>query len=308
MIQKLITACLVLLAGSCQILPPEVEWEDVRADYEPRLNILGILSSDSLVTSFVRVHRTLRVDEAADTLMRDTVFGGVVPYYASRFVVRDAKVTLNNGTKDYDLQFKKFDEKNERLQEAYVYNGDDLIIQPGTKWTLSVTEPGGLSASGATTVPPLPEIDETQLPDSFNINQTMDIVWTAQPEHYQLVNVSNLLSHYYIYQEPDYDNCGFWQKFIATPGETAWNYRREPCDEQRPDKKEEEENVEDFLLINIMSMDTNYYNYILKYGGDQEFASLFLGQGGSGQSFGVVGGMGFFGAIEFDRHYLPIVR
>ena len=69
--------------------------------------------------------------------------------------------------------------------------------------------------------------------------------------------------------------------------------------------------TEDFLLINLMSMDNNYHNYFLKYGGDgedKEFSSLFLGQGGSGRSFGIQGGIGLFGSIGFDRHYLPITR
>jgi hypothetical protein len=60
-----------------------------------------------------------------------------------------------------------------------------------------------------------------------------------------------------------------------------------------------------------MSMDSNYHNYFLKYGdpeADQEFSSLFLGQGGSGRSFGILGGIGVFGAVGFDRHYLPITR
>ncbi|HIB03957.1 MAG TPA: hypothetical protein EYO21_09085, partial [Candidatus Marinimicrobia bacterium] len=132
-------SCLFLLFWACVAdFSPELEWEDVQADYEPELNILGILSGDSLVTSFVRVHRTLRVDEAANTLMRDTIFGNVVVYYASRFVVRDAEVTVSNGTKDYVFLFMKSVENDERenLYEAYVYNGEDLNPQPGEKWTL----------------------------------------------------------------------------------------------------------------------------------------------------------------------------
>ena len=108
-------SCLFLLFWACVAdFSPELEWEDVQADHEPELNILGILSGDSLVTSFVRVHRTLRVDEAADILMRDTIFGNVVVSYASRFVVRDADVTVSNCTKDYAFQFMKSVENDER--------------------------------------------------------------------------------------------------------------------------------------------------------------------------------------------------
>ena len=297
---------------------PELEWEEVEADYEPELNIIGILSGDTLVTSFVRVHRTLRVDEAADTLMRDTIFGNVVPYYASRFVIRDAQVTLSNSTKDYTLQLMKSVEGNRRenLYEAYVYNGGDLNPKPGEKWILSVTTPGGLSATGETIVPPLPQLNKEQLPDSFNTNQTMDIFWVAQQDNYQLVNVNNYQS-YLFYDDYDteegknYDSCGFWQELVVSPGDTVWTYRRDICEDAVRIGETNDYETEDFLLINLMSMDSNYHNYFLKYGGggeDEEFSSLFLGQGGSGRSFGIQGGIGLFGSIGFDRHYLPITR
>ena len=312
-------SCLFLFFWACIAdFSPELEWEEVEADYEPELNIIGILSGDTLVTSFVRVHRTLRVDEAADTLMRDTIFGNVVPYYASRFVIRDAQVTLSNSTKDYTLQLMKSVEGNRRenLYEAYVYNGGDLNPKPGEKWILSVTTPGGLSATGETIVPPLPQLNKEQLPDSFNTNQTMDIFWVAQQDNYQLVNVNNYQS-YFFYDDYDteegknYDSCGFWQELVVSPGDTVWTYRRDICEDAGRIGETNDYETEDFLLINLMSMDNNYHNYFLKYGGDgedKEFSSLFLGQGGSGRSFGIQGGIGLFGSIGFDRHYLPITR
>ena len=312
-------SCLFLLFWACVAdFSPELEWEDVQADHEPELNILGILSGDSLVTSFVRVHRTLRVDEAADILMRDTIFGNVVVSYASRFVVRDAEVTVSSGTKDYAFQFMKSVENDERgnLYETYVYNGEDLNPKPGEKWTLSVTTPGGLSATGETMVPPVPQLNKEQLPDSFNINQTMNITWAAQPDNYQLVNVRNYQSYFFnddydTEEGKSYDSCGFWQQLAVSPGDTAWTYRRDICEETVSIGETNDYETEDFLLINLMSMDRNYHNYFLKYGGDgedEEFSSLFLGQGGSGRSFGIQGGIGIFGSIGFDRHYLPITR
>ena len=313
------TSCLFLLFWACIAdFSPELEWEDVEADYEPELNIIGVLSGDTLVTSFVRVHRTLRVDEAADTLMRDTIFCNVVPYYASRFIIRDAEVTVSNGTKDYTLQLMKSEEDNRRenLYEAYVYNGEDLNPKPGEKWTLSVTTPGGLSATGETIVPPLPQLNKEQLPDSFNTNQTMDIFWAAQLDNYQLVNINNYQS-YFFYDDYDteegkiYNSCGFWQELVVSPGDTVWTYRRDICEDAVRIGETNDYETEDFLLINLMSMDSNYHDYFLKYGGggeDEEFSSLFLGQGGSGRSFGIKGGIGIFGYIGFDRHYLPITR
>ena len=37
-----------LIFFSCSIIPPDLEWEDVKSDHESVLNILGILSTDSL--------------------------------------------------------------------------------------------------------------------------------------------------------------------------------------------------------------------------------------------------------------------
>jgi hypothetical protein len=57
------------------------EWEDVKSDHDPVLNIMGIISSDTLVKSFVRVHRSLTMDEARDSLVRDTIDGVQYLYY-----------------------------------------------------------------------------------------------------------------------------------------------------------------------------------------------------------------------------------
>ena len=44
---------------ACLSLAPDLEWEDVTSDHDPVLNVFGLLSADSILTSFVRVHRTL---------------------------------------------------------------------------------------------------------------------------------------------------------------------------------------------------------------------------------------------------------
>jgi hypothetical protein len=144
----------------------------------------------------------------------------------------------------------------------------------------------------------------------------MNITWAAQPDNYQLVNVRNYQSYFFnddydTEEGKSYDSCGFWQQLAVSPGDTAWTYRRDICEETVSIGETNDYETEDFLLINLMSMDRNYHNYFLKYGGDgedEEFSSLFLGQGGSGRSFGIQGGIGIFGSIGFDRHYLPITR
>ena len=77
----------------CLSLAPDLEWEDVTSDHDPVLNVFGLLSADSILTSFVRVHRTLDMEEAADSLTRDTIGGNIFISYTSRFIIRDAEVS-----------------------------------------------------------------------------------------------------------------------------------------------------------------------------------------------------------------------
>jgi hypothetical protein len=92
------TIVLCFLFGSCITLEQELEWEDVKSDHDPVLNIMGIISSDTLVDSFVRVHRSLTMDEARDSLVRDTIDGVQYLYYTPRFVIRNANVVYNKDT------------------------------------------------------------------------------------------------------------------------------------------------------------------------------------------------------------------
>ena len=140
--------CLFVVFWGCLSLEPELEWEDVEAEHEPELNILAILSPDTLVGTFVRVHRTLRVEEPSDTLIRETVDGNTYPYYASRFIVRDAKVVLSNNGTQYELEFTghSLDRHQSELTDIYQYKGEDLLPKPGERWALSVSTPSGLTA------------------------------------------------------------------------------------------------------------------------------------------------------------------
>tara|TARA_Y100000590_G_scaffold465099_1_gene636386 strand:+ start:56497 stop:57450 length:954 start_codon:yes stop_codon:yes gene_type:complete len=306
----------LVFCGCLSLEEPELDWEDVEAEHDPQLNIMAILSPDTLVETFVRVQRTLRVEEPTDTLVRNTVEGNIYPYYASRFIVRDARVVLSNNSSEYELEFFGYNPETyqSKPMDVYQYKGDDLLPKPGETWTLSVSTPSGLTAKGETVVPPAPEIHKAQLPDSFNIHRTMNIVWSKQEENHQILNVNNRLS-YYLYEENDSlrfndvywsTSCGFWEEHLIYPGETDWRYRREICEGSFGPSGDDE--IEDILMIHLMSMDSNYYNYFIKFATDSEFNSLFFGQGGSGRSFGIEIGIGVFASIGVDRHWMPIQR
>ena len=287
----------------CLSLAPELEWEDVKSDHDPALNVFGLLSADSILTSFVRVHRTLDMEEAADSLTRDTIGGNTFISYTSRFIIRDAEVIVSNGENEFLFEYTDYSfDLNGSLSEVYQYQGDDLYPQPGETWTLNITTPGGLSVTGETIIPPLPQISSEELPDSFQLDQTMDITWQPMADNYQIMNIGNYLGYF------GYDDyygggfsCGLWQENIIKPEEESWTYRRDICDESY-----DQEWDEDLLLLNLMSMDNNYFDYFIRYG-EVEFSSPTIGEGGSGRSFGIDGGIGVFGSVAIDRHWIPII-
>ena len=269
----------------CLSMAPELEWEDVTSDHESTLNIFGLISADSTLTSFVRVHRTLDMEAPP------------------RFIIRDAEVIISNGMNEYIFEYTDgpWDE-DQVFQEVYLYPGNDLNPQPGETWTLNVTTPGGLSVTGETIVPPLPQIFNEELPDSFHLNQTMEITWQPMADNYQIMNIGNYLGYF------GYDDyygggfrCGLWQENIIKPEEESWTYRRDICDESYYQEWDE-----DLLLLNLMSMDNNYFDYFIRYG-EVEFSSSTIGEGGSGRSFGIYGGIGVFGSVAIDRHWIPMI-
>jgi len=287
----------------CLSLAPELEWEDVTSDHDPVLNVFGLISADSILTSFVRVHRTLDMEEAADSLTRDTIGGNTFISYTSRFIIRDAEVIVSNGENEFLFEYTDYSfDLNGSLSEVYQYQGDDLYPQPGETWTLNITTPGGLSVTGETIIPPLPQISSEELPDSFQLDQTMDITWQPMADNYQIMNIGNYLGYF------GYDDyygggfsCGLWQENIIKPEEESWTYRRDICDESY-----DQEWDEDLLLLNLMSMDNNYFDYFIKFG-EVEFSSSTIGEGGFGRSFGIDGGIGVFGSVAIDRHWIPII-
>ena len=287
----------------CLSLAPELEWEDVKSDHDPVLNVFGLISADSLVTSFVRVHRTLDMEETADSLTRDTIGGNILISYTSRFIIRDAEVIVSNGENEFLFEYTDYSfDLNGSLSEVYQYQGYDLYPQPGETWTLNITTPGGLSVTGETIIPPLPQISSEELPDGFQLDQTMDITWQPMADNYQIMNIGNYLGYF------GYDDyygggfsCGLWQENIIKPEEESWTYRRDICDESY-----DQEWDEDLLLLNLMSMDNNYFDYFIKFG-EVEFSSSTIGEGGFGRSFGIDGGIGVFGSVAIDRHWIPMI-
>ena len=129
------------------------------------------------------------MEEAADSLTRDTIGGNIFISYTSRFIIRDAEVIVSNGENEFLFEYTDYSfDLNGSLSEVYQYQGEDLYPQPGETWTLNVTTPGGLIVTGETIIPPLPQISSEELPDSFQLDQTMEITWQPMVDNYQIMN------------------------------------------------------------------------------------------------------------------------
>jgi len=310
------TIVLCFLFGSCITLEQELEWEDVKSDHDPVLNIMGIISSDTLVESFVRVHRSLTMDEARDSLVRDTIDGVQYLYYTPRFVIRNANVVVSNQANSYTLEYQSFDPEDFDFEEndsslqigSYIYTGDDMNPQPGEIWTLLITTPDGKSVTGETVLPPKPQINDGALPDTFSINSVITMKFSSLEDNVQVINIGNLLSYFgpYYYEYDSKDNCGLTQEHIIWQGVDSLVYQKEFCGDEGSDYYVEDW-AEDLLIIHMLSMDQNYYEYFIKYGEDPEFSNLLIGSGGSGGGFGLDGGIGFFGSIGIDRAFIPVM-
>ena len=300
-----------LIFCSCTIVPPEMQWEGVSSKHEPVLNILGILSKDSLMPSFIRVHRSLNLQESQDSLVRDTTNGEINIYYASRSVVRNAKVIVSSSGTDYHFEYRNIDGIDDGIisNGAYFYDGDNFSPSEGETYTLSVSTPTGLNATGQTTIPTYPKLNNDSLPDTFQVDKSFKIYFDPMENFAQLINVDNVLNYfwdeinYYPRETAFSGSCGLIQEEIIFPGDAFWEYRREFC----VNDGELDSWTEDWLLIQIMSMDKNYYDYFIK-NEDQniDFSNLFIGQGGYGRNYGVEGGVGVFGSIAIDRSLIPI--
>jgi len=249
------------------------------------------------------------MEEARDSLVRDTIDGVQYLYYTPRFVIRNANVVVSNQANSYTLEYQSFDLEDFDFEEpelqvgAYIYKGDDMDPHPGEIWTLSITTPDGKSVTGETVLPPKPQINDGALPDTFNINSVITMKFSSLEDNVQIINIGNLLSYFvpYYYEYDSKDNCGLTQEHIIWQGVDSLVYQKEFCGDEDSDW------AEDLLIIHMLSMDQNYYEYFIKYGEDPEFSNLLIGSGGSGGGFGLDGGIGFFGSIGIDRAFIPVL-
>lgn len=272
-------------------------WEDVTSDEEPQLNVFALVSLDTAVQSFVEVRRTIGLSGPEDRIIgKDTVWYGdgkndyyIETIWASNFEVRDANVTISDGTGDYifhpvvnrNTQYDYYDEDSRFKCIVYLDTLDLFHPEPNKTYFLTVTTPDGKELTGETVTPIIPDIYEAQIPDTINLKKTFTILWRPMDSYSRLTTDAWL--------------CGGYNQKINEPGDSVWTSTVKYCDWYY------EESDTENMTIELRAMDMNYYEYFIKHSGDDEFVSLLLGGGDSGLAFGVEGGYGVFGSIACDR-------
>ncbi len=277
-------------------------WEDVESDYESELNVIGIISLDEIIPSRIIVEKTLGLDEQTSVWVEgtDTVFYGEGPddyylccgYQKSLYGIGDAEVIISDGTSDFsfhpDTKYTEGDYEARRQFNWYYDTTGTFQPQPETTYYLTVNTFDSMVLKGEVTTPSQVEIidDYDHTPDTLSTRIPFEVHWLGYngPGN---VNIYPTGEDYWFY--------GVHMRGIFNEGSSYWTSRHEDdgSDDWDPDT----------VTVEVVGMDENYYNYFVKHSGEDDFVDFILGGGSSGESFGVEGGLGVFGAISVDRMY-----
>jgi len=166
----------ILLLSSCY---KSTEWEDVTADYDPVLNVMGIISLDDNIDSFVGVYRTTELTETSlifsgivDTSWwydyeEDTVYTWLDSLYEPAGVIDSAVVTIFTNTDTYVFEFDSDTRK-------YKYSG--FTPSEETTYNLTIDVNGFDPVTGELITPSIPHIDSS-LYDTLPSSSTYSINW-----------------------------------------------------------------------------------------------------------------------------------
>ena len=166
----------ILLSSSCY---KSTEWEDVTADYDPVLNVMGIISLDDNIDSFVGVYRTTELIETSlifsgivDTSWwydyeEDTVYTWLDSLYEPAGVIDSAVVTIFTHTDTYVFEFDSDTRK-------YKYSG--FTPSEETTYNLTIDVNGFDPVTGELITPSIPHIDSS-LNDTLPSSSTYSINW-----------------------------------------------------------------------------------------------------------------------------------
>ena len=297
-IQSIFVAFIIFFNGCA-----EGEWELLEVDYEPVLNVFGLISLDPEVDSFVRVYRTTTLSEESEIFVRvDTlVFGDGSVYLDSIYepagVIKNAQVSIKaNGTSIpfYFVPNRHYYDS----QSVYLDTLGTFTPQPGTTYLLDVTVPGYDSVKGQLLTPEIPVLIDSLIQDTVSTKRTYKIVW-------QQLNggkgyLSGRLEGWSIAFEfecnPDFDR-------VVDLQEGTYTVPVRICEQRQTEPGEPEP-----FIIRLMTMDENYYEYFIR-GEEGGYNNFLLNSGTTaGRSVGIEGGLGVFGSVASVKVQRVIIQ
>jgi len=296
-IQSIFVAFIIFFNGCA-----EGEWELLEVDYEPVLNVFGLISLDPEVDSFVRVYRTTNLSEESEIFVGvDTfIFGGGSVYLDSIYepagLIKNAQVSIKANGTSIPFIFVPKQYSWEREKNIYLDTLGTFTPQPGTTYLLDVTVPGYDSVKGELLTPGIPVLIDSLIQDTISIKRSYNIVWE------QLNGDKGYLSGRLrgwkraFECDPDFDRVVDLQKGTYTvPVRICGRRQGEPGEPE-------------LFTIRLMTMDENYYEYFIK-GEEGKYSNFLLGSGTTaGQSVGIEGALGVFGAVASSKVQRVIIQ
>lgn len=326
---------LILFCFSIQnCLPPPEQWEDIESDYDHVLNVLGIISLDEEVSSFVGIYRTTDLGEMSQVFAGvDTVWWDEQNYYLDSLyepaaLIKDAIVQISDGTKNYEFNFVEkitfidtiyfdttftfygysfdwdttiYDTNNIRIN-FYVDTTGTFIPQSETNYELSITAPGFDPVYGSLTTPNFPELRDTLIADTIVSRSTFEIHWSPAEDTTKGFLSGTVLNEWSDYWDESKNWCRPYFERIVNLSDSLYTVPTEFCEESQDDELISEE-----YFIRLTSMDDNYFKYFIRDEVEDYSNFLIDSPTTKGRSVGIEGGFGVFGSIATDEVYRIVV-
>jgi hypothetical protein len=285
------------------------KWEPLTSDYDPVLNVYGVISLDPEIPSFVYVTRTLTLQDSSQKVFnRDTIWYSENEYwlyetYRSNFLVTDADVTISDGNQQYRFSPVRLSYDSHWIDDStYIYdspeiplwfNGSESYVyldtsgafqpQPGSEYSITVQTDAYPQLTGTVFTPDIPLIFNWEsLPDTLKTGTGYTLRWKAMnPGQYGVLQ----------YQSGNWgDNI---RRFIEA-GDSLITFIPELGESNYEPGEDEKYNT---FTLTLRFMERNYYDFFVK-GQDDEVFSFLLGASNKQLAYGVEGGNGAFTAFS----------
>ena len=154
------------------------EWEDVTSDYDPVLNVMGIISLDRNIESFVEVYPTVDLTSVSTILIgydstyykgkgEDGGYWGIYEIYKPANIIDSAIVRILSEADTFLFNYDANDGE---------YKNSDFEPEANSLYNLSVDVNGFDPVIGRLITPSLPQIDSS-LNDTLPSSSTYTINW-----------------------------------------------------------------------------------------------------------------------------------